>query len=141
MSFSIDYPLLSTPRCYAILGTRALGGFYGARLQQAGSEVHYLVHSDYEQIKTHGLVVDSPDGNFTLPQVHVYQNPIDLPPCDVAIVALKTTQNHLLPKLLPPALKPNGVALVLQNGLEIEAEVADLVATIELCRRSLFKPC
>jgi 2-dehydropantoate 2-reductase len=130
MSFSIAaYPPLSTPRRYAILGTGALGGFYGARLQQAGAEVHYLVHSDYEQIKTHGLIVDSPDGNFTLPQVHVYQTPTDLPPCDVAIVALKTTQNHLLPKLLPPALKPNGVALVLQNGLGIEAEAAELVGS------------
>jgi 2-dehydropantoate 2-reductase len=127
MCSSIAYAPLPTPRRYAILGTGALGGFYGARLQQAGSEVHYLVRSDYEQIKAHGLIVNSPDGDFTLPQVHVYQNPADLPPCDVAIVALKTTQNHLLPKLLPPALKPNGVALVLQNGLGIEAEVAQIV--------------
>ena len=127
MCSSIASAPLSTPRRYAILGTGALGGFYGARLQQAGSEVHYLVRSDYEQIKAHGLIVNSPDGDFTLPQVHVYQNPADLPPCDVAIVALKTTQNHLLPKLLPPALKPNGVALVLQNGLGIEAEVAQIV--------------
>jgi 2-dehydropantoate 2-reductase len=121
------YAPLPTPHRYAVLGTGALGGFYGARLQQAGAEVHYLLRSDYAQVKAQGLVVESPDGDFTLPQVHAYQAAIDLPPCDVAIVALKTTQNHLLPKLLLPVLKESGIALVLQNGLGIEAEVAKLV--------------
>ncbi|MBD3883516.1 putative 2-dehydropantoate 2-reductase [Phormidium tenue FACHB-886] len=125
----LPYPPLSTPRRYAVLGTGALGGFYGARLQQAGAEVHYLVRSDYEQVKQHGLVVESPDGNFTLPKVYAYQQAIDLPPCDVVLVALKTTQNHLLPKLLPPVIKDEGVVLVLQNGLGIEAEVAEIVGS------------
>ena len=31
------------PRSYAIIGTGALGGFYGARLQHAGCDVHFLV--------------------------------------------------------------------------------------------------
>ena len=43
------------------------------------------------------------------------------------IVALKTTQNHLLPTLLLPVVKENGVVLVLQNGLSIEPEVAEIV--------------
>jgi 2-dehydropantoate 2-reductase len=109
---------------YAIIGTGALGGFYGARLQRAGKEVHYLLHSDYEHVARHGLVIDSVDGDFTLPRVHAYGRPADLPACDVALVALKTTDNHLLPELLPPALGPDGVALVMQNGLGIEDQVA-----------------
>jgi ketopantoate reductase len=32
----------TSPRRYAVLGTGALGGFYGARLQRAGHEVHFL---------------------------------------------------------------------------------------------------
>jgi 2-dehydropantoate 2-reductase len=114
---------------YAILGTGALGGFYGARLQQAGLEVHFLVHSDYEQVHQHGLVIESPDGDFTLPQVNAYQNVKEMPPCDVAIVALKTTQNSLLPQLLPPVLKQNSIVLVLQNGMGIEATVAEIVGS------------
>jgi 2-dehydropantoate 2-reductase len=50
-----------------------------------------------------------------------------MPQCDVVIVALKTTQNHLLPKILPPLLKDNGVVLILQNGLNTEPEVAKIV--------------
>lgn len=117
----------SSPRRYAVIGTGALGGFYGARLQRAGLEVHFLLHRDYHHVKQHGLVIESPDGDFTLPQVNAYADVNDMPACDVVIVALKTTQNQLLPKLVPPLLKPDGVVLVLQNGLGVEAEVARLV--------------
>jgi len=112
---------------YAIIGTGALGGFYGAKLQKAGLEVHFLLRSDYWEVKQSGLVVESKDGDFTLPRVKAYNDTTQMPPCDVVIIALKTTQNHLLPELLPPVVKDNGVVLVLQNGLGIEEEVAQIV--------------
>lgn len=118
---------LDQPRRYAILGTGALGGFYGARLQQAGLEVHFLLRSDYLQVREQGLQIQSVEGNFSLPQVHAYEDVRAMPACDVVIVALKTTQNHQLPQLLPPVLKPHGVVLVLQNGLGVEADVAAIV--------------
>jgi 2-dehydropantoate 2-reductase len=112
---------------YAIVGTGALGGFYGAKLHQAGLEVHFLLRSDYLEVTQTGLVVDSKDGNFTIPQVKAYNNVKKMPPCDVVVVALKTTQNHLLPELLPSIVKENGVVLVLQNGLGVEEEIAQIV--------------
>ncbi len=114
-------------RTYAILGTGALGGFYGARLQKAGLDVHFLLKSDYEQVKKYGLVVESKDGDFTIPEVHAYNDVEKMPQCDVVVVALKTTQNHLLPKMLPLVVKDDGVVLVLQNGLGVEEEVAQIV--------------
>jgi 2-dehydropantoate 2-reductase len=109
---------------YAILGTGAVGGFYGARLQRSGQEVHFLARSDYKAIRSQGLHIKSKEGDFNLPKVYVYDDPNDMPPCDVAIVAFKTTENYLLPKILPPLLKGNGVVLLLQNGLGSEQEVA-----------------
>ncbi len=114
-------------RTYAILGTGALGGFYGARLQKAGLDVHFLLKSDYEQVKKYGLVLESKDGDFTIPEVHAYNDVEKMPQCDVVVVALKTTQNHLLPKMLPLVVKDDGVVLVLQNGLGVEEEVAQIV--------------
>ena len=116
-----------TNRNYAIIGTGALGGFYGARLQKAGLEVNFLLRTDYDRVKKHGLIVESPEGDFTLPQVRAYRDAHKMPQCDVVIVALKTTQNHLLPKLLPTLLKDNGTVLVLQNGLNTEPEIAKIV--------------
>jgi len=109
-------------RRYAILGTGALGGFYGARLCRAGADVHFLLHSDFEHVDRHGLIVDSKDGNFVLPRVQAYRDVREMPRCDVAVVALKATQNHLLSLLLPPVLADDGVVLLMQNGLGGEEE-------------------
>jgi 2-dehydropantoate 2-reductase len=114
-------------RSYAIIGTGALGGFYGARLQHAGCELHFLLHSDYEYVRQHGLICESKDGDFTLPKVNAYRDVRDMPKCDVVCICLKTTQNHLLPQLLPSVVKEDGVVLVMQNGLGIEAQVAEIV--------------
>ena len=114
-------------RSYAIIGTGALGGFYGSRLQHAGCELHFLLHRDYEHVRQHGLICESTDGDFTLPKVNAYADVRKMPKCDVVCVCLKTTQNHLLPQLLPPVVKDDGVVLVMQNGLGMEAQVAEIV--------------
>jgi 2-dehydropantoate 2-reductase len=114
---------------YAVLGTGALGGYYGACLQKSGSDVHFLLHSDYEYVSQHGLVVESKYGDFSLPNVQAYREVSKMPPCDVVIVALKTTQNDLLPSMLSNLVKDNGVVLVLQNGLCVEDEVAQIVGS------------
>ena len=116
--------MMQEPRRYAILGTGALGGFYGARLCRAGADVHFLLHSDFEHVQRQGLVIDSKDGDFVLPRVQAYRDVGEMPRCDVAVVALKATQNHLLPLLLPPVLADDGVVLLMQNGLGGEEEAA-----------------
>jgi 2-dehydropantoate 2-reductase len=116
-------------RSYAMLGTGALGGYYGGCLQKAGLDVHFLLRSDYNHVSQSGLVIESTDGDFTLSQVNAYQDVKDMPRCDVVAIALKTTQNHLLPDLLLPVLKDDGVVLVLQNGLGIEDAVAEIVGS------------
>lgn len=117
---------MTQPR-YAIIGTGALGGFYGARLQRAGCDVHFLVHTDFEHVRRHGLICESKDGDFTLPRVNAYRAAREMPPCDFVLVALKTTQNQLLPDLLPPVTKADGAVVMMQNGLGVEAEAARIV--------------
>ena len=114
---------------YAILGTGALGGFYGAKLQKSGLDVHFLLHNNYEHVSKNGLVIESVDGNFTLPQVNAYHDVEKMPRCDVVVIALKTTQNYLLPSMLPHVVKDDGVVLVLQNGLGVEEKVAQIVGS------------
>ncbi len=108
---------------YAVIGTGAIGGYYGALLQRSGKEVHFLLHSDYDHVRKHGLTVLSPKGDFTLPEVRAYQDPCLLPRCDVAIVALKATANPILPNILPHVVNENGIVLLLQNGLGQEEPI------------------
>ena len=120
---------MTAPLTYAILGTGALGGYYGGLLARDRQTVHFLLRSDYRHVRDHGLRVDSVRGDFCIPadQIHAHGDPAHLPPCDVAVVCLKTTQNHQLPDLLAHCVKPDGVVLVLQNGLVPEAEAAGVV--------------
>jgi 2-dehydropantoate 2-reductase len=119
-------------RRYAVIGTGALGGFYGARLCRAGAEVHFLLHSDFEHVREHGLIIESQDGDFVLPRVHAYRDVRDMPRCDVVVVALKATQNHLLPALLPAVVVDDGVVVLMQNGLGCEEAVAGIVPGCEV---------
>ncbi len=112
---------------YAIIGTGAIGGYYGACLQKSGKEVHFLLRSDYDHVREKGLVIQSLHGDFNLPQVQAYQQAKSMPKCDVVIVALKATQNHELKNILPYVVKDDGVVLLLQNGLGAEAEIAAIV--------------
>jgi 2-dehydropantoate 2-reductase len=112
---------------FAIIGTGAVGGFYGGLLQKAGFDTHFLLHSDLDHVRTHGLRIESSFGDFNLPQVHSYGHPRDMPKCDVVIVALKTTENEALQQILPPLIGDQTIVITLQNGLGSEAELAALV--------------
>ncbi|TFH25204.1 MAG: putative 2-dehydropantoate 2-reductase [Myxococcales bacterium] len=105
---------------YTIIGTGALGGYYGARLHHAGADVGFLLNTDYEHVREHGLTVESVDGDFSIERPRIYAGTDTLEPADVALVCLKTTHNHLLPELLPAASRPDGVVVVMQNGLFME---------------------
>ena len=117
---------------YAIVGTGAIGGFYGSKLAHGGREVHFLMHSDYQFVKEHGMQVDSCDGSFHLDHVNVYQHTADMPKCDVVIVGLKTTNNHLLPQLLTPLLHQDTVVVLIQNGIGVEADVQQMFPDVQL---------
>ena len=117
---------------YGIIGTGAIGGYYGSKLARSGQEVHFLSHSDYQFVKERGMQVDSCDGSFHLEHVNVYQYSTDMPKCDVVIVGLKTTNNHLLPELLPPLLHEKTVVVLIQNGIGVEADVQQMFPGVQL---------
>ena len=112
---------------YAVIGTGAIGGFYGAKLQRSGLEVHFLLNKDYAHVRRHGLKIYSKDGDFHLDTVHAHAEPATIPVCDVVLIALKTTRNHLLKNLLPTWVADHGILLTLQNGLGVEPQLAQLV--------------
>jgi 2-dehydropantoate 2-reductase len=112
---------------FAVVGTGALGGYYGGLLARAGSDIHFLMRSDAEYVRQHGLRVDSKNGDFHVPQVNVYSDVSQMPKCDCIILALKSTQNQLLTDLLLPLMHDDSMVLVLQNGLHVEQATREVV--------------
>ncbi len=112
-------------RSYAIVGLGAIGGYYGARLIAAGHQVHFVARSDATHVREHGLRVESPFGDLDLPDVSVFTAAADVPPVDVAVLAVKTTDSDHAAALLAPLVGDDTVVLLLQNGLGVEAPIAD----------------
>jgi len=114
---------------YLVIGTGALGGFYGAKLAKSGLDVHFLVHSesDYKFIKTHGLKVKSRYGDIYLNAINCYNNPDNMPKGDVILVAIKAFSNNVLKNILPPVIKDSSIIVLLQNGIGGEEYITDLI--------------
>jgi len=108
---------------YGIIGTGAIGGYYGGKLAKSGQEVHFLLHKDYEYVKEHGLQINSCDGNFHLDKVNAYNSTSDMPACDIVLVCLKSTNNHLLKELLPPLLHSKTLVVLIENGIGVEEDI------------------
>ena len=123
---------------YGIIGTGAIGGYYGAKLAHAGEEVHFLLHSDYEYVKQHGLQVDSCDGSFHLDNVNVYQHAGDMPQCDVVLVGLKSVNNSKLQSLLSPLLHGETLVVLIQNGIGVEEDVQKMFPGVQLAAGLAF---
>ena len=111
---------------YGVVGTGALGGFYGGMLAKSGADVHFLFRSDYEKIQKNGLRVDSVMGDFVIPgaKINAYKSTLEMPECDVVLVCLKTVNNYHLKNLLPPLLHKGTTVIMVQNGLGMEADLA-----------------
>src|SRR5437868_5153072 len=91
----------------AIIGSGAVGGYYGARLAQHGHDVHFLLRSDYTAVRDRGWRIRSRGGDFSLPPAadHAHEASRTMPQVDLVIVTLKATANHLFPSLITPLLK------------------------------------
>ena len=123
---------------YGVIGTGAIGGYYGAKLAYAGQEVHFLLRSDYEYVKQHGLQVDSCNGSFHLTDVKAYQHTADMPQCDVVLVCLKSVNNSKLQSLLPPLLHSHTLVVLIQNGIGVEEDVQKMFPDVQLAAGLAF---
>ncbi len=109
----------------AVVGCGAVGSYYGGQLCRAGEEVWFLLRSDYEVVRRQGVWVRSPNGDFRI-EPRCAARPEEIGPCDLVLIALKTTANDQLADLLPPLVAAPTVLLTLQNGLGNEEALAAL---------------
>lgn len=123
---------------YAVIGTGAIGGFYGGRLMRAGNEVNFLLHTDYEYVRENGLQIDSCDGSFHLDHVKAFRKTADMPDVDVILVCLKSTREHLLKEMLPPIIKNNPLVVLIQNGIGLEDDLHAIFPELQIAAGLAF---
>lgn len=99
-----------------ILGAGAVGGYWGARLHQAGIDVTFLLREKRaEAVKRDGLVVKSPRGDATLP-VKVVTRASDGGPYDVIILACKGYDLDSAMEAIAPAVGASTTIVPILNG-------------------------
>lgn len=109
----------------AVIGAGAVGGYYGARLAQAGHDVRFLLRRDLEAVRTGGIRIFSPRGDFHLSAVNCAATAAEIGPVDWVICSLKTTALDSAQELVAPCVGPGTRVLALMNGLGVEERFAE----------------
>ena len=125
MALGPNQTLPSSPRT-AVVGTGALGMYYGSKLAKSGVPVSFLARRDLTHLQKHGIQVRCPYGDFHLHPVRTCGTPQEIGPVDLVLVCIKTTGNADLKNLIPPLLGPDTVVCTLQNGLGNEELLASI---------------
>ncbi len=112
----------------AILGSGAVGGYYGAKLARAGHAVTFIARGAHlAAIRQRGLAIRSPMlGDFTV-HAPAEEDTTRVGHVDVVLVAVKAYDNPTALPLIAPMLGPDSVVLTVQNGLDSAADVAAVV--------------
>jgi 2-dehydropantoate 2-reductase len=102
----------------AAMGAGGVGGYFGARLQQAGHDVVFFARGRHlEAIRANGLAVHSAHGNAQL-KVRVLEDPKEAGAVDVVLFAVKLWDTETAAERLRPIVGDDTVLIPFQNGVE-----------------------
>ncbi len=114
----------------AIIGSGAVGGYFGAKLARAGHDVTFVARGAHlEAIRERGLTVRSTTGDsdeFTV-KSRAVERAEDVPASDLAIFAVKSYSNVDALPLLGVVARDRALVLTLQNGVDSVDEIAGFV--------------
>ncbi len=113
---------------FAILGSGAVGGYYGAKLARAGHAVTFIARGAHlAAIRERGLVIRSPMlGDFTV-AARAEEDTTRVGVVDVVVLAVKTYDNPTALPLIAPMLGADSAVLTLQNGVDSAQGLAAVV--------------
>lgn len=95
-----------------------VGGYFGARLQQAGHDVAFFARGRHlEALRKEGLFIESAHGNAHL-KVQVFEDPREAQVPDVVLFAVKLWDTETAAERLKPIVGKDTVVIPFQNGVE-----------------------
>lgn len=117
----------SQPSRVLIVGAGAIGAFYGAALQRQGADVSIVCRSDYEAVRSAGYRIKSdPLGDLLFRPAQTLQSAADYQggPPDYLVVTVKVVDGVDRVELIRDAVGPSTTIVLIENGIDIEAEIA-----------------
>jgi 2-dehydropantoate 2-reductase len=102
----------------AVMGTGGVGGYFGARLAQAGHEVAFVARGrQFEALRARGLRVESPLGDVHLPDVNVTDEPAGIGTVDLVLFSVKLWDTLEAAEAIKPLLGGKTAVVSFQNGV------------------------
>ena len=110
---------------FAILGSGAVGGYFGAKLARSGQDVTFIARGAHlDAIRSKGLAVRSATlGDFSV-RAAAESDTAKVGHVDVVMVSVKAYDNATALPMLKPMIGKDTVVLTLQNGVDSTDEVA-----------------
>ncbi len=103
----------------AIVGSGGVGGYYGARLAQAGCDVAFIARGAHlAAMREHGLKVESELGDIHLPSVRVTDHPSTLGRVDLVLFSVKLWDSEDAARSIEPLFGPHTGIVSFQNGVQ-----------------------
>jgi 2-dehydropantoate 2-reductase len=103
----------------AIIGAGGVGGFFGARLQQAGADVHFVARGAHlAAMRADGLTIESPLGDIHLPRVNATSEPADVGTADIVWLSVKLWDMETAIRSMRPLMGPDTGIISFQNGVQ-----------------------
>jgi 2-dehydropantoate 2-reductase len=103
----------------AIIGAGGVGGYFGGRLQAAGSDVAFVARGAHlAALRERGLRVESPKGDFHLARVEATDKPASVGVVDAVLLTVKMYDLESAASMLAPLVGRDTVVVTLQNGVE-----------------------
>jgi 2-dehydropantoate 2-reductase len=123
-----------------VIGAGAVGALFGSALARRGAAVSVVCRSDYEVVKSEGYAIRSPVfGDHRFHPHRVYR---DVSECteapDYVLLTVKVLPTVDRSALLRPVVGANTVVVLIQNGVDIEAEIASAFPNNELLSSLAF---
>ena len=113
---------------FAILGSGAVGGYFGAKLGKSGQDVTFIARGAHlEAIRSRGLEIKSAKLGDFVARAAAENDTAKVGPVDVVIVAVKAYDNATALPMLQPMIGPDTVVLTLQNGVDSAYDVSAIV--------------
>lgn len=113
---------------FAIVGSGAVGGYFGAKLANSGQDVTFIARGAHlAAMRRDGLRIRSAKlGDFTV-HARAEEDTRAVGAVDVAIFAVKAYDNESAIPLLEPLVGADTVVLTLQNGVDSVDEIAAVI--------------
>lgn len=101
-----------------VMGTGGVGGYFGARLANAGNDVTFIARGQQlAAIREGGLRLESPRGNLHLRDVKVTDKPSEAGIADIVLFGVKLWDTANAAEAMKPVMGPQTAVVSFQNGV------------------------